>query len=473
MAFYRDLSKWGDNLALLDENGDKLTYSQLNDLCAELGKCIIPRSLAIIFCENSIGCAGGYVGFLHNGVVPLMLDKDIDRSLGAQLIDLYKPRYLYMPGKMAEGFEGYSFVYGVHGYALLKSEAAAEYRFDENLALLLTTSGSTGSSKFVRQSYRNICSNAETIAGYEKLTASDRAITTLPMNYTMGLSVINSHLTVGAAVLVTDRSVMEKEFWGFLKKDGATSINGVPFTFEILKKLRFFRMDLPAVRMIVCGGGKLPLELHCEMAEYAQRTGRKFIVRYGQTESTANMAYLPANKAMEKVGSMGKAIPGGRFALLDAEDGVISAPDEIGELVYWGDNVTMGYAVCPEDLEKGDEWNGYLVTGDMAKRDEDGFYYIVGRKKRFLKIYGSRVNLDETERILHKQYPDIECACTGRDDEMVVYVTDENRTEEIRKFLAGITKLNIKAFKVRYIQEIPKSNAGKILYSALQKLEGQ
>lgn len=472
MEFYRDLKKWGDHIAVLGENGDRLTYTQMDNFCIEFGKSVVPRSLAFVFCENSIDCVSGYIGFLYNGVVPLMLDKEIDRGLVRKLISLYSPRYLYIPMDMKDGFEGYTDIYRNRGYVLLRSETAVEYRFDENLALLLTTSGSTGSSKFVRQSYRNISSNAATIAGYEGLRGSDRAITTLPMNYTYGLSVIHSHMTVGAAVLFTQRSVMEKEFWEFLTREGATSINGVPYTYEILKKLHFFKKDLPNVRMIVCGGGKLPLELHREMAEYAGRTGKEFIVRYGQTESTANMAYLPADRVMEKVGSMGMAIPGGRFELLNTENGFVDAPEEVGELVYWGDNVAMGYAVCPADLEKSDEWNGCLVTGDMAKRDEDGFYYIVGRKKRFLKIYGSRVNLDETERILREQFPDTECACTGRDDQMVVYITDERRTEEIKKFLAGITKLNIKAFKTRYIQEIPKSNAGKILYSALQEREG-
>ena len=472
MEFYRELKNWGDNAAFIAEDGDRLTYDELDALCADLERYVVPRSLAIVFCENSIACVSGYIGFLYNGIVPLMLDKDIDHGLRLQLISLYKPRYLYLPETMADGFADCSAVYLNRGYVLLQSEATKAYQFDENLALLLTTSGSTGSSKFVRQSYRNLCSNAAAIAGYEELTASDRAVTTLPMNYTMGLSVIHSHLSVGASVLVTDRSVMEKEFLEFIKREEATSINGVPYTYEILKRLRFFRTELPAVRMIVCGGGKLSMELHREMAAYAERTGKQFIVRYGQTESTANMAYLPADRAMEKAGSMGIAIPGGRFALLNTEDKVITAAEETGELVYWGDNVAMGYAVCPEDLEKGDEWNGYLVTGDMAKRDEDGFYYIVGRKKRFLKIYGSRVNLDETERILHRQFPDMECACTGRDDEMTVYITIERRVEEVKKFLADITKLNIKAFRIRYIREIPRSNAGKIRYSALQTKEG-
>ena len=202
-------------------------------------------------------------------------------------------------------------------------------------------------------------------------------------------------------------------------------------------------------------------------AELGGRKGWSLIVMYGQTEATARMSYLPAERSLDKYGSMGIAIPGGEFRLIDVDGNEISEPDEVGELVYRGANVTLGYAECGGDLAKGDERGGVLETGDMARRDGDGFYYIVGRKKRFLKIFGSRINLDETEMMINGQFG--ECACGGVDDKMNVFVTDAAIEDEVARFLCEKTGFNRVAFKVIIIDKIPRSESGKILYSELNK----
>jgi acyl-coenzyme A synthetase/AMP-(fatty) acid ligase len=188
---------------------------------------------------------------------------------------------------------------------------------------------------------------------------------------------------------------------------------------------------------------------------------------YGQTEATARMAYLPAEKSLEKYGSMGIAIPGGRFCLIDVDGKEITRPETVGELVYYGDNVTMGYAECGEDLAKGDERHGRLETGDMAKVDKDGFFYIVGRKKRFLKIFGNRVNLDETEQLLKERFSNFECACSGVDDKMSVYITDGEAKGEVLSFLTEKLKFNAAAFKVVPVAAIPRNESGKVVYNDL------
>ena len=296
----------------------------------------------------------------------------------------------------------------------------------------------------------------------------DIPVTTLPMNYTYGLSIINSHLLVGATILMTDCPMNMKPVWSFMKENRATSFGGVPFTYEMLKKVHFFRMDLPDLRYMTQAGGKLSPELHREFAEWARDNGKRFIVMYGQTEATARMAYLPAEKSLEKTGSMGVPIPGGRFVLIDAQEHEIDSPDTVGELVYEGPNVTLGYAEKREDLAKGDERGGRLVTGDMAKFDGDGYYYIVGRKKRFLKVFGSRVNLDELDRIIGDRYPEFDRASTGTDDHVRVYITDVARTDEVRRWLSATTHFSESAFEVLYIPEIPKNEAGKVLYKNLK-----
>ena len=133
---------------------------------------------------------------------------------------------------------------------------------------------------------------------------------------------------------------------------------------------------------------------------------------------------------------MGVAIPGGKFSLIDVDGNQVTEPEIVGELVYEGANVTLGYAEKGEDLAKGDERFGKLITGDMAKKDADGFYYVVGRKKRFLKIFGNRVNLDETERLIKHHFDGLDCACAGKDDLMYIFITDEAKIKEVKTFVA-------------------------------------
>ena len=452
-------------MAAISNNGNKVTYGDLMSFSNRVMDVLPERSLVFSLCHNTIGSLMGYVAFLSTRNVPLLLSADLDKELLHYLLDTYQPNYLWMPQKMADKFDG-NVVMSEYGYSLLSYSDKKIDMYPE-LALLLTTSGSTGSPKLVRQSYTNIESNAQSIMQYLELDETERPITMLPMNYTYGLSVINSHLLVGATILMTDESYAQKKFWDFFKSQGATSIVGVPFTYEILKKLRFFRMELPTLRYMTQAGGKLLPELHKEYAEYAIANDKRFYVMYGQTEATARMSYLPYKRSLEKYGSMGIAIPGGTFHLIDVDGTDIEKADVVGELVYEGPNVTLGYAECQYDLSKGDERNGILVTGDMAKRDEDGYYYIVGRKKRFLKIYGNRVNLDETERMIQSQFDGMECACVGEDDHMQIYVTDKNMEKDVTEFITNKTGLNWKAFTVHYIEEIPKNESGKKNYQKL------
>lgn len=468
-VFWNSLAAHANNVALLGDGGERLTYAELERAADELQAHVGRRCLVFCLCENSPGSMLGYVSCLRHGVVPLLLAKDLDRALLQRLLDLYRPEFLYVPQAMTGGFPGFAVRHVGFGYALLQTDFADPFPLHEDLALLLTTSGSTGSPKLVRLSSRNVASNAQAIAQYLELDATERPITTLAMSYTYGLSILNSHLLVGATLLVTAKTLVEKGFWEFFKSAGATSFGGVPYTYEMLKKLRFFRMELPTLRTLTQAGGKLAPELAREVAEYAARRNLRFFVMYGQTEATARMAFLPPELALAKCGSMGLPIPGGRFELVDADGARIEGPAVPGELVYHGPNVALGYAERGEDLAKGDEWGGVLATGDMAQRDADGFYYIVGRKKRFLKIFGNRINLDETERMLKDRFDGLDCACAGVDDRMTVYLAEAGRAREVLDFLAAKTGLNPVAFAVRAVPRIPKNEAGKILYAELEK----
>jgi acyl-CoA synthetase (AMP-forming)/AMP-acid ligase II len=227
-------------------------------------------------------------------------------------------------------------------------------------------------------------------------------------------------------------------------------------------------MDLPSLKTMTQAGGKLGTDLHRELAEHARATGRRFFVMYGQTEATARMSYLPPERSLEKCGSIGIAIPSGEFSLRDADGNPIIEVDVPGELIYRGPNVTLGYADSHDDLAKGDENGRTLATGDIARRDADGYFTIVGRKTRFTKIFGNRVNLDEMEQLIQAAFPGHDVACIGRDDQVSIFLVNAEAAAAIRTFIAGKTSLHPSAFQVKPIAAIPKSSAGKTLYAQLE-----
>lgn len=456
--FWDNLSEHSNNIALSD-GITAINYARLDNEANRTVNDIPARSLVFCVCKNSIASVTGYIGFLKKRIVPIMISAQIDKQLFHRLKDIYRPQYIWTPEEFYSGESIYKF----SGYSMINENADVP-KIHNDLALLLTTSGSTGSPKFVRQSYKNIQANTKSIVEYLEIKPEDRAVTTMPMSYTYGLSIIQSHLMAGACIFMNELTFFDKAFWQLLREKNINTFGAVPYTYKMLDKLRFLKMNLPSLRYITQAGGRLGEELHKKFALGMREQGKNFIVMYGATEATARMSYVPAKFSVEKAGSIGIAIPGGRFELIDDDGKIIEESGKIGELVYYGDNVTPGYAECREDLAKGDENNGRLFTGDMAMRDDDGYYFVAGRKKRFLKIFGNRVNLAELEEILLSY--GFECACTGEDDQMRIYTTSEE-LNKIIELSESKTHLNRQAFKAIHIDEIPRNDAGKILYSEL------
>lgn len=468
-----NLEKYKNKTALILESEKTVSYFDLACICKDIYSWIQKRCLVVILCENELGALASYISCIQNRVVPILLDAKIDKVLLHNIIEAYKPDYVICKDSCHDdlGKTIYSFGVDICPYKVVKTQYTNAYKLHDDLALLLSTSGSTGSPKFVRLSYKNLSSNTASIIEYLKIAQKDVAITSLPMNYTYGLSVINTHLEAGASLVLTNSSLMQKEFWSLFDSCGVTSFSGIPYTYEMLNRLRFTRKEHPTLRQMTQAGGHLEEKLQKLFTEYCNEYLKEFVVMYGQTEATARMSYLPSEMSLNKIGSIGIAIPNGQFFLHDDNCNVVLQPNAEGELCYKGDNVSLGYANSGEDLSLGDENNGFLKTGDLAKFDDDGYFFITGRKKRFVKIFGNRVNLDECENLLKENFTLTEIACTGNDKKICIYLTDESLSSQVSSFLSKLTHLHPSVFTVKSVDKIPKNSSGKFLYEKLINLE--
>ena len=235
----------------------------------------------------------------------------------------------------------------------------------------------------------------------------------------------------------------------------------------MLKKLKFEKISIPSIKYITQAGGKLSQGLLDYFSSACVQKKIEFIVMYGQTEASPRMSYLPPNMLQQKLGSIGVPIPGGKFYLINEKHQIIDEPNIEGELVYEGENVCMGYTRNCYDLAKGDLNKGVLETGDIARMDPEGYYYITGRKKRFLKIFGNRISLDQIEQKINEA--GYECACVGTDDQMKIYTIEKSNIENIYKFIAKYFDINKTGFSVIWIDKIPRNDSGKILYFELEE----
>lgn len=456
---FLDLDKKNRNkVAVIDDSGSSITYGDICNFSKDFEKHLPRRSLIFILSENKIGSLLGYTSALSNKIVPLILSAKTENKLFISLLNLYRPEYIWVPNEKVIQLN-YEPLFSAWDYTLVKTGFPPVHLHKE-LSLLLPTSGSTGSPKLVRHSYRNIEANAENVKRLFNLTEDEKAMAILPMHYTMGLSVIASHLLTGATLLLSGRSLLDKGFWTMLKE--ATSFTGVPYSYDILTKMRFTRMDLPNLKIISQGGGKLTIEMWQTLAQYAHDKGKKFIATYGQSECTARMAYLPAELAMTKVCSIGIAEPGGQLSIVDNEGVETFEGEATGEMVYRGENVTLGYATCQDDLMRGDENHGVMHTGDLAHRDADGCYFIVGRMKRFLKIFGLRIGLDEVENLIKSEFK-IDCYCKGNDEKLIVLVTDGSIIDKLPAFIEDKTHLFHQKIEVEVVDAILRNEAGKVI----------
>jgi acyl-CoA synthetase (AMP-forming)/AMP-acid ligase II len=405
-----------------------------------------------------------YLGAIDAGRAVALLDPALAPDTLTDLLDRYQPAAVVGldrgldpaldPGRdQGPAPEGYRAVDDRTLGPLWRRLAAPDIAPHPDLSVLLATSGSTGSPKLVRLSHAAVLANARSIVAGLDIDEREIAPTSLPVFYSYGLSVLNSHLVAGATVVVADGGVLSRDFWRAVDDHKATSLAGVPHHYEMLARIRWRPQANPSLRRLTQAGGKMRVDLARQLHDEVGAVGGRLFVMYGQTEATARIAILPPDRLPDKLGSAGLPVAGGQLSVRD------------GEIVYRGANVMMGYAETATDLARGDDLGGVLDTGDLGHLDGDGFLYLTGRVKRIGKVFGVRVNLDDIERFV-EAHP---VAAVAAGDRIVVWCAgaDDGARREVASLLARRLRLHPSGFDVRHVDRLPTLSSGKVDYQSL------
>ncbi len=449
--FAADLQQWGAATALVTEDGRAISFDQLaglaDDFAASLSDDIL---LLAVEARNRVEAVVAYLGALRSGIPVIM---HTDAAAAEHILDHYRPdaRYLFDEANGA--------------WRLETRPAAWEHEPHPDLALLLSTSGSTGSPKLVRLSGSALDANARSIAAYLGLTRADRAVTSLPLSYSYGLSVVNSHLMVGGSILLTEASVADATFRDMLHAHRVTGLAGVPHSYELMDRAGLLA-DLPvSLTTLTQAGGRMAPDLVARVAEQARDSEARLFLMYGQTEATARIAYLPPEHLTRHPGAIGQAIPGGELWLENGQGGRVTS-GEAGELVYRGPNVMMGYATARHDMAD-PPGPDVLRTGDLAVEIEPGLFRIIGRKSRFVKPFGLRIGLDDLEERCREAGA---TACVAGDDMVVVVATATAADREKARRALGRLDLPVDLLEFIPPGALPRTQRGKIDYAAVLRM---
>lgn len=449
-----DLIKSNSHLKYIDaESGDIL---HIRDFNGDTGLNELKKQLAFLYLDNSLLSVKVILSFFESPHAFVLLNPKLNEGFKTELETLYTPDFIFDATRSE--IKNYETITFIVNEAIFQRNKKIGKCLPTKLRLLLTTSGTTGSPKFVKLSEANIVANAQSIVNYLPINKEEIAPLNLSIFYSYGLSVFTSNSIAGGTVICTNKDIINKEFWMDFEKYGYTTLAGVPYVYEILNRIGFLKKDYPSLRYMTQAGGKLNTKLIEIFHNYLKEREKLFYVMYGQTEATARMSYLPPQYLDTKIGSIGVAIPNGSFQI----------DEETNELIYNGPNVFGGYATCLEDLADFEE-NQILKTGDLARKDEDDYYYIMGRSKRFIKIFGTRTNLDEIENILKNEFIGNSFYAIGSNDEKLVIFSNNlslNETD-VKSFLKEKMQIHPSVIKTKILENIPLTSNGKVNYSAL------
>jgi long-chain acyl-CoA synthetase len=443
--FLERAAQAGPTSILVTDLGRKVSYGDIEQAANRIARVILDQGVArgdslALLSVNSPAYIEAYYGILKAGAIAVPLNAQADvRSHEALLRDctpkglICGPRQVRVARQLGH-LPDMQFLLSLEqnfpeGEALpsrllngpeilpgLSAEPPGTKLTAMDRSAIVYTSGSTGKPRGAILRHGNLVSNSQSIVKYLDLTSSDSVLVVLPFHYVYGKSLLNTHVAVGGSVILENRFMFPQEALNTLEREEATGLSGVPSTFAILlNKSNFASRELPNLRYVTQAGGAMAPDLQRRLMEALP--GKRIFIMYGATEASARLSYLPPEDLPGKIGSIGKAIPGVELRVL-RDDGSEAVTDEVGELVARGPNIMEGYWNAPEETAAVLTSHGYQ-TGDLCRRDEEGFLFLVGRKREMIKSGAHRISPKEIEELLIENQAVHEAAVIGAPDEML------------------------------------------------------
>ena len=443
------------NPAIYYDNKNFISYGDLLNFSNLIKKKIKENSLVIFLINNSAQSLMFYYSLINHDVSVLLLESNIDQINLDKFIKRYRPKYILLECQNKKTIKKFYIKEKIENILLYENlEKKIQYSLNNNLKLILTTSGSSGDPKCVKISKKNLETNTNAIINYLNLTEKDKTITTLPPSYSYGLSILNTHFYVGGSIISNSFSLYQKNFWELIDESKISNINGVPFFYEILNKIGLNKIK--GLKFFTQAGGSLEDKLFIDIINYLKKTNINLFLMYGQTEASPRMSYCKINKNNFKnftKPSIGKVILDGKIILKDEYGFHINKPFTEGEIIYEGPNIFCGYSKNFKDLSKLEK-NKKLSTGDIAYYDQNKNYFIVGRKNRIAKLYGIRYDLNEIENDIKKK-TGILSICVNYKNK--IYIFSEKKIN-----IYKINNIPTSSLVFKKLIKIPRLSNGKV-----------
>lgn len=476
-----------DKTSVILEN--EISYKQIFENINKKASFIKNKKLSkkdaiLLVSDNSNFFIENYFGIIKSGVICVPINPALNSNEIKYIIDSLNIKLIFTQdkflGKINELIHDYVEIYTEYSECnftgICESNYGEDINIKEDVAVILFTSGSTGSPKGVMLTHYNLIHNTNSIIEYLKLTIKDRIEMVLPFYYCYGTSILHTHFRVGGSIVINNRFMFPQTVVEDINKYECTGFSGVPSNYQILLRMTDIKNEkLPSLRYITQAGGKLPEIFISELMEILK--GVEIFIMYGQTEATARLSYLPPHLISKKMNSIGKGLSGTELVVVNSEGNPVKT-GEIGEIAAKGGNVMKGYFNDDEETDKVIK-QGYLYTGDLARVDDEGYIYIVAREKNIIKSGGNRISPKEIEDILLQIPEVVECAVIGVYDDILgeavkcFIVLLENISFIDFKYIQNFCKKHLPSYKIpRYIEflkTLPKNSSGKVLTKNLKE----
>nr|WP_315032018.1 AMP-binding protein [uncultured Chryseobacterium sp.] len=430
-------------------------------LYRSLGLNPVEKGLIFLYNDNQLSSIEVLLNFYGTALSIAVLGQKLHPEFKERLEEEYHPKYIFDPSR--EEIPGYTIKAFSESVTIhVKKDYKCEVTINPEIKILLSTSGTTGIPKLVKLSDESLYQNAVSILQYMPILESDVVPLNVPINFVYGFSIFTTNCMRAARIVCTEKDIMQKAFWDEMEEFGYSTLGGVPYLYENLNRIGFFRKDSPSLRYMTHTGGVINGELRKTIFSYCHEFEKQFFAQYGQTEAGGRMAYLTTDGLLEAETSIGTPVQGGDFSI---------DPDT-EELLFSHNSIYGGYAHTLKDLASYEQ-PAVLRTGDTAQKGKNGIYYITGRIKRIMKLFGIRLNLDEVEFILKNEMEGNTFVCLNFNDKKIIVLYDNQEIDPqvITETIKNKLRINPQYVRAEYIESFPLSPNGKINYPLLQNLQ--